>query len=100
MNLSRRKAIDLFRLLDLALMRVQLVQHLIAPALRAENLPLDLLDLDDEHLLLVDPFGVAADPASFGEIERSSLAVDLGDVVDDARGGSEHVAELCAEGQP
>ena len=87
-------------LLDLALMRVQLVQRLVAPALCAEDLPLDLLDLDDEHLLLVDPFGIAADPAGLRQIERPGLVVYLGDVVEDARPCGGHIAELGAEGQP
>ena len=63
----------------------------------AQDLQLRLLDLDVEHLDLVDPVLQPPVPASLGQIERRRGAGDVGEGVADARKGLEETRQLGAD---
>ena len=50
-----QEVLDLGRILDHALLIVELAHRLVAPPLRSQDLQLDLLDLYRQHLRLVEP---------------------------------------------
>ncbi len=66
-ELVAQEVLHLRGLLLLLRQVVQLAQRGIALALRAQNLPLDLLDLDVEHGDLENPVGLAAIPSALGQ---------------------------------
>ena len=78
-------------------MLIQALQRLVATALGAEDLLLDLVDLDCQDLRLMNPFDQPAIPGRVGLVELAGHALDLGIVVEDAPAASSDFADLGAE---
>ena len=79
-ELVAQEVLHLGRVLDLPLLVVQFLQRLVPAPLRAEDLELDLLDLDRQHLHLVEPLvasGAASRPRSASSAGGGAL--DVGD---------------------
>ena len=79
MNLSRRKSCTSFDVLDLPLMIVEFLQRDVAAPLGAQDLALDLLDLDVEDLDLMKPLLEPARPARLRQVEAAGLRGHVGD---------------------
>ena len=69
-ELIAQEVLDFRCVLDLPLLIVELLQGLIPPPVRAEELKLRLLDLDRQCLHLMAPFGCPAIPARLCHVDR------------------------------
>src|ERR1700720_2542074 len=87
------------RLFDLPLMNVQILQGLITPPLGAQNLALDLLDLDGENRDLMVPLIQAPLPAGFGQFQSGGGTGDGRKAIHNAGGNAKDFRQRLTNGK-